>query len=202
MGQVRLFPRAAPGLTFRGRIRETALGSLANADVRLDAAPFVIQRGLREHLPQRKTELARRNLRIAQRELTEGSRRPELFNCLGDALQTLGQHQRAGDCFRQSVVASERGSAEMLEAYYGMITSLDDGTNHRTTQIALCNKALEAFPLDAQLLCASGNTCRQKGSSKRRRRATERRCSMDRFTLLCGICRRCATSPPFASVSV
>jgi tetratricopeptide (TPR) repeat protein len=155
IAQVRLFPRH-DGLAFTGRVRESAVPSVMPAGLYLDSAPLCIRRGVREHDPQRKSARARRNLRLAEMELREGGRRPELFNCLGDALQTLRQYPRAGDSFRQALVSSVRGSAEMLEAYYGLLTSLDDGTNRRTTQIALCTKALEVFPLDAQLLCAMG----------------------------------------------
>jgi tetratricopeptide (TPR) repeat protein len=44
----------------------------------------------------------------------------------------------------------------MLEAFYGMLTALEGHDDNRESQLQLCMKALEVFPLDAQLLCAIG----------------------------------------------
>ena len=165
IAQLRLFPRHAE-LQFAGRVRESVAASLSQRRLFVDTLPVRIHRGAREHEPQRRALRAARNLRLAELELREGQARPELLNCLGESLQTLQQYGKAGDCYRQALVFSARGSAEMLEAYYGLITSLDPTPERRSTQIALCTKALEVFPLDTPLLCATGQYLQAAGQTE------------------------------------
>lgn len=162
IAQLRLFPRNRQ-ITFTGRIRESATASFAASGLHPDSASVIIARGPWEHDPQRKAEIARRNASLAEMDLREDVSRPALLNCLGESLQTLGQNSKSRDCYHRALMTSSRGSADMLEAYYGLITSIEDRPQNRATQIAVCSKALEVFPLDAQLLCALGQFLQTDG---------------------------------------
>jgi tetratricopeptide (TPR) repeat protein len=54
----------------------------------------------------------------------------------------------------------------MLEAYYGVLTSMDYATDGGASQLAICVRALEVFPLDAQLLCAMGGYLHRLGRAE------------------------------------
>ena len=47
--------------------------------------------------------------------------------------------------------------SEMLEAYYGLLTTMDDDPAAAEQQINTCLEALEVYPLDSQLLCGMGS---------------------------------------------
>jgi tetratricopeptide (TPR) repeat protein len=81
----------------------------------------------------------------------------------GDAWAALGEPDKAGDWFRRAIAKSLPASTEQLEAYYGLLTTFDGRLNTRDEQIATCLKALETFPLDAQLLCAMGSYLQAQG---------------------------------------
>ena len=51
----------------------------------------------------------------------------------------------------------------MLEAYYGLLTSLGATDAERAEQLSLCIRAIEIFPIDAQLLCALGGYLQAQG---------------------------------------
>ena len=82
---------------------------------------------------------------------------------MGDALLILADNGRAIDCFRQALNLADRGSPLMLEAYYGLLTSLGATDAERAEQLALCIQALEVFPTDAQLLCALAGYLQAQG---------------------------------------
>jgi tetratricopeptide (TPR) repeat protein len=155
VARIRLHPRL-PGLEFTGRVRETLLDAVEKLDLKTEGLSFVIQRGAREHLPAIKEYRAQRNMQLASMELQEAGPRADLLNCLGEAAQWLGDHQASANFYRQAVELSTRGSSEMLEAYYGLLTSLEGFEASRDSQLQLCMAALEIYPLDAQLLCAIG----------------------------------------------
>ncbi|MFV1968634.1 MAG: glycosyltransferase [Pirellulaceae bacterium] len=162
VARIRLLPNN-PLIQYGGRVRETVADSLVTCGINVDALPYRIRRGPREHEPQTKSEKARRNIRLSEAEIRERGVSANLLNCLGDAFQTLNDNQRAQKCFRHALSASPRGSVEMLEAYYGVVTSLDGDESNRETQLSLCVQALEVFPLDAQLLCAMGGHLHAQG---------------------------------------
>ena len=54
-------------------------------------------------------------------------------------------------------------STEMLEAYYGLLTTYDGMTESHAQQVKVCVQAFEIFPLDAQLLCAIGSYMQRAG---------------------------------------
>lgn len=155
IARVRLMPRAAQ-IQFSGRVSESPLESMRARGITPAGLPYVIHRGERELDLRLKKQRAQRNLRIAEANLRECGDQARLWNCLGDALQTLGDNGRAVDCFRRALTLAQRSSPEMLESYYGILTSLGATESERQEQYALCVQALEVFPTDAQLLCALG----------------------------------------------
>jgi tetratricopeptide (TPR) repeat protein len=165
VARIRLVPNHSE-IKFVGRVRESILESLTAAQIGIEALPVRICRGPAEHDAQAEAEKARRNIRLADAQIRETSPQAHLLNCLGDAFQTLDDNERAVQFFRHALQASQRGSADMLEAYYGVITSLDTDGSHREEQLAICVQALEIFPLDAQLLCAMGGYLQAQGQTE------------------------------------
>jgi tetratricopeptide (TPR) repeat protein len=130
----------------------------------LTGLPQVIRRSEREHDARHKKQRAQRNLALAELEMQQTRPSSRLWNCMGDALQTLGDYDRSVSCFRQSLPIAERGSSAMLEAYYGLLTSLGANPLFADEQLKLCMQALETFPVDAQLLCALGGYMQARGN--------------------------------------
>jgi len=157
MAQPRLLPKRTD-VRFEGRVRETVLPSMAAAGLELALAPATILRHAREHDPRRKAAKAQRNLRLIdlERHATANLSARTLL-ALGDACADLGQSDGARQVFLEAKRTSARGSTEMLEAYYGLLTTFDGRTDLRDQQLATCLEALEIYPLDAQLLCAIGS---------------------------------------------
>lgn len=162
VAQVRLVPNN-PSIRFHGRIRETLFDSVQSLGLSVEGLPWRIHRPPSDNDPQLKISKARRNLRLAELEMSELGPGPRLLNCKGDALQILQDSEGAQRCFSQSIAASKPGSAEMLEAYYGLLTALDGIDETREKQLTTCLQGLEAFPLDAQLLCAMGGYLQSQG---------------------------------------
>ncbi|NLS93842.1 MAG: glycosyltransferase [Planctomycetaceae bacterium] len=155
--RMRLLPNL-PGLHFRGRVRETLEASLAGLGLSVDMAPARIQRHRRENLPARKANKARRNLRIVAAEGRRVEKLPvSLLLAAGEALSDLQETEKARQAFLQAKQLAERGSTEMLDAYYGLLTTFDGIPELRDQQLSVGLEALEIFPLDAQLLCAMGS---------------------------------------------
>jgi tetratricopeptide (TPR) repeat protein len=154
-GRIRLIP-AGRGLRYHGRIRETLLPTLTAQGMTLEMAPGRILRGPRENDTHEKTHKAQRDLGLLRKSLEEEGDQPRLLNSLGDVFCVLGQSEEAARIFARSVIASPAGSTEMLDAYYGWLTSLDAQEGSTDQQLTIALKALEAFPFDAQLLCAAG----------------------------------------------
>jgi tetratricopeptide (TPR) repeat protein len=163
IARVRLLPRD-PRIQFAGRISESLTESLTSLRIELAGLPFVIRRNERELDARVKKHRAQRNLAIAELEMRETGPNARLWNCIGDALQTRGESGKAIDSFRQALSLAERGSPAMLEAYYGLLTSLGPTAEERTEQMTKCVQALEVFPTDAQLLCALGGYLQVQGN--------------------------------------
>lgn len=162
---VRLHPNR-PGLVFQGRIRESLTRSLLALGMKLEHLPLTLARGRRDHDHLVKTAKAERNIRLADLQIAERGPTADLQSALGEACQTLGQHEHALAHYQRAKELAEPASAEMLEAYYGLLTCLEsvpvraaEGmsvSQNRSAQMSICLEALETFPLDAQLLCALG----------------------------------------------
>lgn len=155
--QPRLLPRRTD-LRFEGRVRETIRPSIEAAGLKLAVAPGAILCHVRQHDPERKAARAQRNLRLValeREDQSEASARTLL--AMGEACTDLGQYSSALAAFTRALTIAPRGSTEMLEAYYGLLTAYDGEPNRRGQQLASCLEALDIFPLDAQLLCAMGS---------------------------------------------
>lgn len=161
VARLRLLPHGA-GLRYAGRIRETVEASLNATGIRVSGIPYRIHRGESEHHPTRKAEKAQRNIRLAELQIKESGPTAALLNCLGDAFQTLNDNERAAQFFAHAVNTAEAMSPDMLEGYYGLLTSLDSD-DKRGEQLDHAVKANESFPLDAQLLCAMGGYLQAAG---------------------------------------
>ncbi|WP_254509318.1 glycosyltransferase [Anatilimnocola floriformis] len=144
-----------PGLIFHGRVRESLQRSLTAFNMEAEHLPLTIQRSNREHNPQIKADRARRNIRLADLQIAQKGPTADMLNCLGEAHQALQEHPQATQHFRRAQELAAANSTEMLEAYYGLLTSIP-GPNAVIEQMQLCLTAIEQFPLDAQLLCALG----------------------------------------------
>ncbi|MCA9269666.1 MAG: glycosyltransferase [Planctomycetales bacterium] len=162
IARIRLAPRRE-GLRFRGRVRESLYEAVDELQMQVEGLPYRLLRGPREHDGAAKLAKAERNARLAELEMDEIGRAPSLLNCLADALQTLGRVEEAVHLYGECLTADKRPSSERLEAYYGLLTCLDQTPGGRPTQLSLCVQALEEFPLDAQLLCAMGGYLQGQG---------------------------------------
>ena len=139
---------------FLGRVRETAIHSVFEQGLAVQRLPICVERSTHHHDPGVKRLRATRNIRLAELEIREQGPQPRLLNCLAEALEVLHERDRAEEYYRRAIVASRRGSTDMLEAYYGLLSMND---SHNEQQIALCTEALQIFPRDCQLLCAMGS---------------------------------------------
>jgi tetratricopeptide (TPR) repeat protein len=163
---VRLVPRIE-SLRFVGRVRESLAASLAESGLSVEPSAIVVERGAREHDAARKTDKARRDLRLAQRDLAERGQIAEALLAKGEASCTLSRHAEAIDLLRLAIASSERGSAAQLAAYGALLATLDTvgpaaGDTLRV-RIAVGLEALDVFPLDAQLLLAIGGYLQAQG---------------------------------------
>lgn len=165
VAQLRLVPRH-PGLRFEGRIRETLQPSIEAVGLKMDAAPGRIIRHPRQHDPAWKTLHAQRDLRLAAlgRAENDGPPPARLWLAMGEAYGNLGTQGKARRAFLEALEAAEHGSTEMLEAYYGLLTTYDGDKFLSQLQLTTCLEALEVFPFDAQLLLAMGDYLRAKGA--------------------------------------
>jgi tetratricopeptide (TPR) repeat protein len=162
VARVRLLPWRK-SLKFRGRVRESLYEALDAEGIAIDGLPFRIERGERENDIVIKRERALRNRQLAQLEIEEIGRLPQLVNCLAEAAQILGDKLQAMDHYQETLRTSGPATSERLEAYYGLLTCLDGMPHARQVQLSLCVEALEHFPLDAQLLCAMGGYLQAEG---------------------------------------
>ncbi len=152
----RLMP-AHPELRFSGRINESLQPSMQRLGFQLDGAPGRILRHPRCHQDAIKTVKAHRNLRLIEMEtLARGATTPGLLNLLGEAHSNLQDRAAARRAFIQAIASAPHGSTEMLDAYYGLLTTFDDEPEQRDQQVTFCLEALEIYPLDMQLLVAMG----------------------------------------------
>ncbi|MBA2117904.1 glycosyltransferase [Bremerella alba] len=172
IGQVRLHPNH-PGIRYEGRVRENVIQSLAECGMSIEAVPFLVQRNGIESDSNWKIKRASRDAKLVEREIKETGPSARLMICMGEAVQTLNDQANALMFYEQACRLSEHGSAEMLEAFYGILTALDSRPDGLDTQIQTCMTALEIFPLDAQLLCAIGGYLQSKGHLDLARRSFE-----------------------------
>ena len=162
VGRVRLMPND-PRLRFAGRVRESLRASLGAARMEIESTPWKIQRTAADLEPATKARKARRDQKLAELELRDQGQSPVPLIALGEARQHLGDFAGAGECFRRAMALAPRGSTEMLEAYYGLLTLGEHQPAERELQVKHCLEALEVFPFDGQLLCAMGGYMQSSG---------------------------------------
>jgi tetratricopeptide (TPR) repeat protein len=155
IGQLRLLPNR-PELTFTGRLREQVLPAVLAAGMAVDALDLTIDRPASDADPERRAARATRNLKLANLVLASDGELPQALCVRAEALAVLGHAKEAEQVYRRLLELDPRGSSEMLEAYYGLLTAMDGRPDQANAQIALCVEALEIYPLDAQLLCGMG----------------------------------------------
>jgi tetratricopeptide (TPR) repeat protein len=156
IGQLRLLPNR-PELRFAGRVREQILPSVKKAGMGVDALDCVLHRGDTARDAERERARARQKLNLANLTLTENGDQAGPLIARAEALAELGRPKEAGTVYRKAIEVAERGSSEMLEAYYGLLTSMDSDPAAADLQMTTCLAALEVYPLDAQLLCGMGS---------------------------------------------
>jgi tetratricopeptide (TPR) repeat protein len=159
---IRLTPRHAE-LRFEGRLAETLEPSMTALGMGVDMAPGQIVRHPRQQKPQRKVLRARRNLGLIDLETKAGEIPARLLIAKGEAHADLGDVTAAREAFRQAIDTSPPESSEMLEAYYGLLTTYDGNEALADEQLTVALEALEVYPLDAQLLCAMGGYLQNRG---------------------------------------
>jgi tetratricopeptide (TPR) repeat protein len=153
--QFRLMPNR-PELWYEGRVRESVYPSLELVHLRAELAPGRIYGDPRRSERWFRVRRAKRNLELVALERARDPRSTvRLLLAEGDAAADLGDFARSRYAFTQAVRMAAGGSTELLEAYYGLMAS-HEGLGDRESQMQACLDGLEAFPLDAQLLCATG----------------------------------------------
>ncbi len=149
VGQIRLVPRRQ-GLAFEGRVHERLDTSLGQLGMTTRPLPQVIRRTTIGSEARRAA--AYRDLKLAKLELAEGCDAPRVLVAAGTAEAILGQAENAAIYFRRAIDSGTPGSSDVLDAYYGLLTTQDNQPDQGEHQIAICLQALENYPLDAQLL--------------------------------------------------
>ncbi|MEE2781562.1 MAG: glycosyltransferase [Planctomycetota bacterium] len=161
ISQCRLLPNR-PELHFSGPVRESLEASIAACGLESEQLDLVVtlpENGERDDFKLRR---ARMQLRVCEHIRSEETTDPRLWLARGEALADLGEWKQAEHAFSQARRFAVEGSAELLEAYYGELRSLDREADLQESQLTLCIEALKQFPVDVQLLCAMGNYLHQQ----------------------------------------
>jgi tetratricopeptide (TPR) repeat protein len=172
IGRIRLHPRCTP-IEFSGRVREEIQTAIEALGMSIELAPFTIERSRREHDSRVKRQRAERNIHLAALEIQEHGVSASPLLAMADACMTLGKISEGIEFFSKAMSLAQRGSTTMLEAFYGVLAGLDQVTQARDKQIALCHEALTIFPFDAQLLCAMASYLERQGRIDLAQRAFE-----------------------------
>ncbi len=171
--QLRWMPRVE-GLEFVGRVCETARPALIGAGVSVELAAWRVVRSRAWSDLERCRRRWQRELRLLNLEIEEHGPRAQLLLALGELETSLGEPTAAAGHFRRAISLAPRGSREMLEGFYGLLTTFDDTQPAgRQAQLAACLEALEVYPFDAQLLCAAGGYLEAMGQTELARRSLE-----------------------------
>ena len=174
VAQLRLMPNR-PELRFTGRVRETLLPAIESAGIAVDVAPGRLLCHPRRNDPARKQAVARRNLELVALEAKDagGPLSTRALLVCGEAHGDLSQRDEAEQAFRAAVGQAPHGSLEMREAYYGLLSTLEDGSVPNKRRLAICLESLGVFPLDAQLLLAMGSYVQAENRSEMAARSFE-----------------------------
>ncbi len=154
--RIRLIPNRAD-LAFEGRVRETLGASLQSAGLPVTLLPARILRHPREHDPARRKAQAEGDIELAMLEQGPNDWLPvRALLAMGQAALTLEDWPLARQSYGEAIRTAPPHSTEQLEAYYGLLATFADDSGEADEQLAVALEALEAFPLDAQLLLAMG----------------------------------------------
>ncbi len=162
VGRVRLAPNNK-ALRFVGRVRESMQAALAAAAIVVEPMTWHLLRNAADHDPAVKNRKARRDLKLAELAIRDSGPAASPLLAMGEAWSGMGQSQQAIGCFRKALDHCERGSTNMLEAFYGILAAYENSPESKELQIQACVDALEIFPHDAQLLCAMANYMQLRG---------------------------------------
>ncbi len=161
--QPRLMPAKA-NLQFDGRVRETLQPSMETAEMTIQPAPGRIVRHTREHDPARRVRKAGRDMRLAVMEAEEQGGWPlRLLLVAGEAYNALKSPEHARESFRKAIKMAAPESAELLDAYYGLLATWAGQPSPDSELLTTCLEALRAFPFDAQLLLTMGHCLQGQG---------------------------------------
>ena len=153
---LRLTPRQA-AIRFQGRVREQVVPQIPGVDLDEQRLGWRFWRSSQDHDPEFRRRRALSEMRRAKMQLAENGESAVPCLTLGECLANLGATEAAASQFRTATRLAERGSTEMLEAYYGLLATLDGQAGMEHQRMNVCLEALEVFPLDAQLLCGMGS---------------------------------------------
>ncbi len=161
VAEARLLPKCA-GLCFSGNVRESALPAIEALQLRAEISDWRIAMPAAEQDSARAEWKAKRLLHLATLDTQQHGMSPRALVATAEAHATLGDRNRATQHYYQALRLADRGSLDMLIAYYGLLGLFRGDESDRRQQLAVCLEALETFPFDAQLLCAMGAYLQQQ----------------------------------------
>ena len=85
-------------------------------------------------------------LNLANLSLTENANQASPLLARAEALAQLGRPKESAEAYRHALDVAERGSSEMLEAYYGLLTTMDDNPSAAEAQINTCFGSAGSIP--------------------------------------------------------
>lgn len=170
--QIRLIPSSS-ALRFEGRVRESLLPAVEAGEFQVERTEIRLLRSSRDLNPERKYNLACRDLPLIEQEIVEQGRLPKWLVAAGDVYVSLGDPAKANAYYREAVAQAEKGSTEQLAAYYGLLTCNGLTATPEENPTEVCIEALQHFPFDAQLLCAMGNYMQVIGQTEMATRSFE-----------------------------
>ncbi|MGD9126725.1 MAG: glycosyltransferase [Planctomycetia bacterium] len=162
-----LQPRLVPNrqdIRFEGPLRETLLRSAQAVGLMVETLPVTLRKTAAYRETQRCKGRAYRDLMILEAKCErEGTLAPREFNACGEAYAELNDTEKARDAFEAAINVASHGSTEMLEGYYGLLTTYNNLADHKDVFLNTCIEALEIFPFDAQLHLAMGHCLQNRG---------------------------------------
>lgn len=157
VAKMRLIPKR-DDVRYEGRVGESLLPSIQRAGLAIDLAPGRILRPICVNAPEVRAQLARQTLDLIKKEVDgKENHDPRLLQAMGEAAADLGDMAMARQAFAEAVRNTPRGSTEMLEAYYGLLTAFGHDPKLAPQALTACMEALDVYPLDTQLLMATGH---------------------------------------------
>ncbi len=161
VSRTRLFPLRA-GVQFTGNVDESVDASLAQLGRRTLVAQWSLHEGPHVHATEFRARIAQRNALLAHHEIQSRGMNARALIASAAALSLTGDRAKGTQHYYQALRLADRGSVEMLVAYYGLLSTFGDSEAERRQQLDVCLEALETYPFDAQLLSAMGTYLQQQ----------------------------------------